>query len=176
MLKYFFISMLVVSAKLHSQNIGMGVTVPTNKLHVASPADPLRLEGLQSGAVSDSFVTVNSLGIIRLRSVPPGGSGWAITGNAGTNTTSNFVGTIDNIPLIFRTNNQRSGLIDPDAGRRNNSIGNRALNAAVTGTGNNAMGYVALANIGSGSGNIAIGDSADVFSTGAAATEGNKLS
>ena len=30
---------------------------------------------------------------------------WHITGNAGTNATTNFIGTTDNLPLIFRTNN-----------------------------------------------------------------------
>jgi hypothetical protein len=33
-----------------------------------------------------------------------GGSGWSLTGNAGT-TSSNFLGTIDNQPLTFKTNN-----------------------------------------------------------------------
>jgi hypothetical protein len=32
---------------------------------------------------------------------------WSLTGNAGTNSSSNFVGTTDNNALIFRTNNQR---------------------------------------------------------------------
>ena len=30
---------------------------------------------------------------------------WHITGNSGTNVTNNFVGTTDNVPLAFRTNN-----------------------------------------------------------------------
>ena len=160
MLKYIFIPLLLVSVNLQSQNIGMGVAAPTNKLHVVSPTDPLRLEGLQSGAVTDSFVTINSLGVVKLRSITLGGTGWAVTGNAGTNAATNFLGTIDNTPFNIRTNNQRSGLIDPDANRRNNAIGNRALNAINTGTGNNAIGYVAMANITTGNNNTAVGDSA----------------
>ncbi|MDW8225658.1 MAG: hypothetical protein RMK93_06525, partial [Bacteroidota bacterium] len=34
-----------------------------------------------------------------------GGSGWALTGNAGTNPGVNFLGTTDNQPLVIRTNN-----------------------------------------------------------------------
>jgi hypothetical protein len=33
------------------------------------------------------------------------GSAWRTTGNAGTNTTSNFIGTTDNVGLMVRTNN-----------------------------------------------------------------------
>ena len=44
-----------------------------------------------------------------------GGSsgGWGLTGNAGTNTTSNFIGTTDNNGLAFRTNNTARLLINP---------------------------------------------------------------
>ena len=35
----------------------------------------------------------------------PAGDAWQITGNAGTNPTNNFVGTTDNVALVFRTNN-----------------------------------------------------------------------
>jgi len=34
-----------------------------------------------------------------------GGSGWQLTGNSGTNASTNFVGTTDNTDLVFRTNN-----------------------------------------------------------------------
>jgi hypothetical protein len=33
------------------------------------------------------------------------GSGWGINGNTGTNPTTNFLGTTDNQPMIFKTNN-----------------------------------------------------------------------
>ena len=32
-------------------------------------------------------------------------SGWNLTGNTGTNTSTNFIGTSDNIPVLFKTNN-----------------------------------------------------------------------
>lgn len=160
MSKAFFTLLLLASLQSYSQNVGIGILSPTNKLHVLSATDPLRLEGLQSGAVTDSFVTVNTLGIVKRRSITLGGTGWTITGNAGTVSTINFLGTTDNVPLIIRTNNLRSGLIDPDSSRRNNSFGNRALNALTIGTGNNAFGYQALSKLNTGANNIALGDSA----------------
>src|SRR6185369_12630766 len=39
------------------------------------------------------------------------GTGWFLTGNAGTNSTNNFIGTVDNVPLNFRMNNQVAGMI-----------------------------------------------------------------
>lgn len=34
-----------------------------------------------------------------------GGGGWALTGNAGTNPATNFIGTTDNNDMVFKTNN-----------------------------------------------------------------------
>ena len=160
MTKPIIVLLLLISIKVQAQNIGIGVLNPSNKLHVVSTSDPLRLEGLQGGTATDSFVTINSSGIIRQRSITLGGTGWTTTGNTGTSSASNFIGTIDNIPFAIRTNNQRSGFIDPDFLRRNNSIGNRSLTAITAGSGNNAFGYLALSKLNSGSSNIAFGDSA----------------
>src|SRR5690606_29971951 len=38
--------------------------------------------------------------------------GWTTTGNAGTNATTNFLGTTDNIDLVFRTNNTERMRVD----------------------------------------------------------------
>src|SRR5690242_13171498 len=43
-------------------------------------------------------------------------SAWRLTGNSGTNDSTNFLGTTDNVPLNIRVNNQPSGRIDPVAG------------------------------------------------------------
>jgi len=39
---------------------------------------------------------------------PTGSAGWGLTGNMGTNPSTNFIGTTDNEPLAFRTNNQEA--------------------------------------------------------------------
>ncbi|WP_317896731.1 beta strand repeat-containing protein [Aurantibacillus circumpalustris] len=45
----------------------------------------------------------------------PLASGWALLGNAGTTPSLNFIGTTDNVGLLFKVNNQKSGYIDPTA-------------------------------------------------------------
>jgi microcystin-dependent protein len=45
-------------------------TYPTNQLHVIANTNPLRLEGLQQGAATDSILTVNNTGVVR-QSVNP---------------------------------------------------------------------------------------------------------
>ncbi len=112
--------------------------------------------------------------------ISSGGSGWSLTGNAGTNSNTNFIGTTDNTALRFKTNNNTSGLIDPlnsnvffgyiagqsTTGTQNVAIGTNAFSANITGSGNVALGTGALQTNTSGTGNIAIGNFADVNSPG----------
>jgi hypothetical protein len=79
---------------------------------------------------------------------------WSLLGNAGT-TSSNFLGTTDDIPLRFRVNNQNAGRID----RTLNSVGlgYLALNPSATGQGNTALGALALASNTSSNYNTAVG-------------------
>ncbi len=160
--KLFTFILLCVSCSAFAQNIGIGTDAPTHALHIVSTANPLRLEGLQPGDMSDSIVTVDSLGVIRKRSgaFTVSLTGWSTTGNGSTNPSINFLGTTDAKTLMLRTNNQPSGFIDPSATGRNNAYGNRSLGQLTGGTGNNAFGYLSLASLTTGSNNIAFGDSA----------------
>ncbi len=60
-------------------------------------------------AVGSAIRIINSNGSVVcqpvLTSVPPVPLAWNLTGNAGTNPTTNFLGTTDNQPLVIRTNN-----------------------------------------------------------------------
>lgn len=47
--------------------VGIGTNNPTNTLHIVSNANPLRLQGLLSGASSDSVLTVDANGVVRRR-------------------------------------------------------------------------------------------------------------
>ena len=81
-------------------------------------------------------------------------TGWQLSGNAGTNATTNFVGTTDNVDLLFRRNNIRAGRL----GLNNTSFGLNSLNPATTGTRNTAIGANVLNNNTSGTRNTGIGE------------------
>jgi hypothetical protein len=82
---------------------------------------------------------------------------WSLTGNSGTNPSTNFIGTTDAQPLMFRINNTKAGYIDYNTGAV--GLGYLSLNSN-TATGNTAVGYEAGYSITSGSNNTAIGSSA----------------
>jgi trimeric autotransporter adhesin len=82
-------------------------------------------------------------------------STWKLLGNVGT-TNVNFIGTTDNRPLFFRTNNILSGRIDPGI-IGNTFFGYRGGVAITNGTNNSLFGYQAGAAITSGSRNVAVG-------------------
>ncbi|HYV95283.1 MAG TPA: tail fiber domain-containing protein [Chitinophagales bacterium] len=87
-----------------------------------------------------------------------GGSGWSLTGNAGTNSSTNFIGTTDNQALVLKVNNQLAGKIDN--GNSNIFLGYKCGNNNTTGSHNAAVGSSALYNNTTGSKMVAVGDSA----------------
>lgn len=103
---------------------------------------------------------------------------WSTLGNAGTNASTNFIGTTDNVPLVFRVNNIQSGRIDAvnrstyfghdvannitllagtEYGQNNAAFGYRALAANTTGGWNSAFGTRALESNTTGASNVAVG-------------------
>jgi len=80
---------------------------------------------------------------------------WALTGNSGT-TTSNFLGTTDNVPLIFKAANIMAGYTG-FPGNNNVSFGFCSLPSASSGGANSAFGFVALYANTTGFGNTASG-------------------
>ncbi|MES2382412.1 MAG: tail fiber domain-containing protein [Bacteroidota bacterium] len=100
-----------------------------------------------------------------------GGSGWNLTGNAGTTAGTNFLGTTDNVSLVFKANNIEAGKIDlplsntsfgyqsmgnTSTGNQNTAFGYQSLNSVITGASNTAVGYTAMAT-NNGSSNTALG-------------------
>ena len=88
-----------------------------------------------------------------------GGSGWALTGNTGTTIGTNFIGTYDVQPLLFKVANVMCGWIDIT--NENTSWGQGALFAdsfnTANGYSNTAIGYGNMANNTTGYQNTAIG-------------------
>ncbi|MBC7524943.1 MAG: hypothetical protein H7239_10955 [Flavobacterium sp.] len=83
---------------------------------------------------------------------------WNISGNAGTNSNSNFIGTKDDVDLIFRRNSIRAGIIGSPTGNKNTSFGGNSFNIGMTGTRNTAFGSNALALNSTGNNNTTTGD------------------
>ena len=83
----------------------------------------------------------------------PGSFSWGLTGNTGTDSTTNFIGTTDNKALVFKVNSEKAGEVSSGT---NTSFGYQTLNAS-TGTYNTANGYQALFSNISGYNNTANG-------------------
>jgi hypothetical protein len=108
---------------------------------------------------------------------------WSLTGNAGTNSATNFFGTTDNNDIIFKRNNVRAGYIgDPtfnlstfDSNNGNTSFGGNSLvNPTInvgsqTGVRNSAFGVNVMPGLTTGQRNSGVGDFA-LFSN----TSGNE--
>ncbi|MCX8111693.1 MAG: hypothetical protein N3E49_00625 [Bacteroidia bacterium] len=104
-----------------AQNVGIGTSNPTHRLHLANLSSTdlglLRVEALSTthgslGTFSSTGVlghvakTGNSADLLQGDlTFGPDKTDWRLTGNAGTAPSSNFLGTTDNQPLAFRTNN-----------------------------------------------------------------------
>lgn len=134
------------------------------------------IDDVVSGTASGTTVNVTSVGFyffngtIWERIAAGLSTDWSLIGNSGTNATTNFLGTTDDVDLIFRRNNLRAGRLglnntsfglnslNPAAtGIRNTAIGANVLNANTTGTLNTGIGENTLFSNTTGSENVAIG-------------------
>jgi hypothetical protein len=106
----------IAPAVLFAQNVGIGIAAPSQKLHVADAVSPntatVRVSGLAStttlalGTAPFAVVMVDANGIMYrggTTGAPP--TAWMTLGNAGTAAATNFMGSTDNVDVVFRTNN-----------------------------------------------------------------------
>lgn len=130
------------SALLDVKSNAKGVLVPrmtkAEKSSIGSPATGLLL--YQTGPDSTGFYYFDGAVWKWLAVAVNAPQSWYTTGNVGTST-ANFLGTIDDVPLSFRQNNNWMGRLD--AANRNYYIGGGA-GASATGNTNVAMGDSAL--------------------------------
>ena len=178
MKKVLYILMTFASPVLtHAQNIfpssgsaGIGTTAPhaSSILEMKSTTKGLLIPRMTK-AQRDAIVSPASGLMIYQTNSAPGfyyydGSGWqpvskkgwSLTGNSGTNPSTNFLGTTDQQPLLFKVNNYKSGLIDYNIAFANTAFGYQTLNSN-TAFYNTAIGYQALMSNNSGYSNTSIG-------------------
>jgi hypothetical protein len=91
--------------------------------------------------------------------------GWSLLGNSSTTPGTNFIGTTDNVDLVFKVNGIEAGRLN--YGIQNTSIGRRTLISRTSGEDNSAFGANSLDSLTSGDDNTALGvDSLTAVSTG----------
>lgn len=169
------VTVFVISQVAKAQNVGIGTTTPnasallditaTNKgvliprvtnaqmIAIASPANGLLVYNTDSAAFA--YRTLSQW--VFLKGNNTASNDWSTKGNAGTDTSKNFIGTTDNVNVIIKRNNERSGILTIS----NTSFGYRALRATrANSSSNTAIGAEALQANDDGNQNTAIGRSA----------------
>jgi hypothetical protein len=88
--------------------------------------------GVRDGASAGAFSAIP--GRAKAVAAPLVGACWSTTGDTGVNPTSNFLGTIDNQPLVLRSNNAETGRFTPDGLRINGDAWDGLFELAIRGT------------------------------------------
>ncbi len=169
------------SAMLDVTSSTKGILIP--RVALTSTSSPLPLVSFVEGMMVYNTATAGSSSI---NFVYPGfyycngskwvkvsGNDWSLEGNFDTSPNTNYIGTADNVDVVFKRNNERSGylgLFDTSWGRNalrflnggqnNTAVGVNALLLTNTGNSNTALGYNALVNNTVGYSNVAIGTNA----------------
>ena len=155
------------SAALDIVSTDSGILIPrlteTQRTAISAPATGLLV--YQTNNVS-GFWYYDGIQWIELDKTPS----WNLTGNAGTDPNVNFLGTTDDLDIIFRRNNLRVAFIGDDqiafgtsslapssTGSQNIALGNFSLRANTTGYHNIAIGSRSLYSNIDGNSNIAVG-------------------
>lgn len=93
-------------------NVGIGTKTPSAQLHTTGS---VLFSGITNDNTFNRILVQNNSGSLFWRDASTLGAatGWALTGNAGTNPGTNFLGTTDNKRLVFKTNNAERMTILP---------------------------------------------------------------
>lgn len=157
---------------IKSTNAGLLVPRMTQAQRMAIPAPAEGLIVYQTDNTSGFYYHSSSWIFL-----PGSNTGdWELTGNGGTNPYTNFIGTTDDVPLIFKVWGDYSGVIDPHNfhtgfgyhslanfdsaqswGDHNTAFGNSALNSLVSGSHNAAFGEESLSSTVDGYDDVGLG-------------------
>lgn len=197
MKQVWFALCLLLAGKALSQNVGIGTASPqassllelnsnnkgllaprltaAQRTAIASPATGLLVYDTDSLC----FACFNGSAWLFTPGKSDKAANWSVNGNAGTNPSQHFIGTTDDMQLLFRVNNQLSGRIDSvkevtffgfgagqvSAAFDNTAIGFKALRYNTTGNYNTALGAYALYVTSTGTDNTGLG-TASLFTNG----------
>jgi trimeric autotransporter adhesin len=145
-------------------NVGINVYNPTEALEILGSVK-IR-DGRQANyRLLGSSTATNGKGFWQTGdSLSPAfnGTAWRIIGNSATVPGTNYIGTNDNVDVVFKRNGVFSGLINAT----NTSFGENIFGNIPVGNNNTAFGTQSLQNIGAGNNNTAVGLAALQNTTG----------
>ncbi len=130
----------------NSGNVGIGTSTPLDKLHIVG-----NIRMVDGNQAAGKVLASDANGTATWQNASA--NAWGLVGNSGTNATTNFIGTTDDIDVVFKRNNIMAGLF----GTTNSSFGLNAFNTTATGTNNTAIGATSLGINTTGSNNTAVG-------------------
>jgi len=190
-MKKIFLFLILFSNFTWSQ-VGIGTTLPQAELDVVSANNGLLIPRvslinatdnttIQTLTVSELVYHTGSVGLVlpgyyywdgsqwvRLQT-GASSNDWTLLGNSGTNASTNFLGTTDNVDLVFRRNIIVSGRLGfnnsifgrgsfaTGTGNANTVFGANSLIANTSGTTNAVLGFYNMLSNTTGSSNVAIG-------------------
>ncbi|MBP2619247.1 hypothetical protein [Chryseobacterium jejuense] len=100
-------------------NVGIGTSNPSSKLEITSGVTNdcgLNLTSASTTTPNTKLLSVDAQGKVILTEGSEGslGNSWNLTGNIATDPAANFIGTTDNQPFVFKTNNDERMRITAD--------------------------------------------------------------
>ncbi len=151
------------SAILDIKSGTKGLLIPRmNTAAIAAIANPAKGLLVLDTAMNQLLVNMGTPALPNWQTIVAS-SGWSLTGNAGIDSVTNFIGTLNTKPLIMRVNNVRAGYLDTIT--NNTSFGFRTLDSLTTGGQNTAIGFKTLSVTKTGANNIGVGWSALRFNS-----------
>jgi hypothetical protein len=123
-------------------NVQLGGALIQPTTIATDATNTLAITGLQTGVVTDNILVADATGVLKTISSSVLNNNWSTLGNAGTSAATNFLGTTDDVNLVFKRNNIKSGLI----GIKNTSLGFGSLAQLNTDDINQAIFNVAVGN------------------------------
>ncbi|MFA6149825.1 MAG: hypothetical protein WC716_00805 [Chitinophagaceae bacterium] len=100
---------------LTGKDVRLGGALTAATTVTTTATNTLSVAGLQNGTANDSLVVADaSTGLLKRISSSRISSGlaWGLTGNAGTTPGTQFIGTTDNVDLVFKVNSVEAGRLN----------------------------------------------------------------